>query len=114
MKKSIVKTLIITLAAGAKVAEACGKYGYCRCTMADGSINNNVTTVACQKYHTSIGLDGTRATAITTTIDSGNTAWCSQGIFDDYHTGAPINCKMRDFCKEAGATGEDSWCELKY
>ncbi|KAK2036125.1 hypothetical protein LZ31DRAFT_617772 [Colletotrichum somersetense] len=113
MKKSIVKSLIITLAAGAKVAQACAQYGYCHCTMADGSVNNTITTAACAKYYSAAGLDGTRATAITTTIDNQNKAWCSQGIFDDNQKGVVDNCEMRRHCKEAGATGEDSWCEYK-
>ncbi|KAK2055968.1 hypothetical protein LY76DRAFT_595592 [Colletotrichum caudatum] len=111
MKTSIVKALIITLAAG---AEACAQYGYCRCTMADGSINNTITTAACTNYYRAVGNEGTRATAITTTIDMVNTAWCSQGVFDDNRRGVPDNCAMRDHCKEVGATGGDSWCEFKF
>ncbi|KAK2021583.1 hypothetical protein LX32DRAFT_646310 [Colletotrichum zoysiae] len=114
MKTSITKALVITLAATVKVAKACADYSQCRCTMADGSINATITTQACALYHKAAGLDGTSGFGLTPALDDDNVVWCVDGDVDDgkRHTYVD-NCKMREFCTQAGATGNDSLCRVK-
>ncbi|EFQ36729.1 hypothetical protein CGRA01v4_12241 [Colletotrichum graminicola] len=109
MKVSIVNALTLALIAGVKVAEACSLFDNCRCTMADGSINNDITTAACASKRTAADLDGSDSTAYTITTDSSNTATCQSGFVgkDDLTLD---NCDFRERCTAAGATGSDSLC----
>ncbi|KAK2050659.1 hypothetical protein LZ31DRAFT_547947 [Colletotrichum somersetense] len=113
MKTSIIKALVITLAAAVKVAKACAKYHKCHCTMADGSTNDTITIQACDLYRKADGLDGTSAEAFTT-VSENHVRLCFGGDGDDGRRVRRVdNCKMRDFCAEAGATGNDSSCDDK-
>ncbi|KAK2025785.1 hypothetical protein LX32DRAFT_46683 [Colletotrichum zoysiae] len=114
MKTSITKALVIALAATVEVAKACAEYRRCRCTMADGSENATITTQACDLYHKAAGLDGTFGEGLTSSVGNNNVTVCLGGIADNGKRGVFVdNCKMREFCAEAGATGSDSWCEKK-
>ncbi|KAK2005428.1 hypothetical protein LZ32DRAFT_612075 [Colletotrichum eremochloae] len=112
MKTLIIKPLIVAFVAGIQV-EACAWYADCRCTMADGSIDNNITSKACATYHTNAGMDDNETTAFTTEVDGNNTTWCKAGMVDYKYTLYLDNCHMREYCTGAGATGNDSWCEKK-
>ncbi|KAK2005501.1 hypothetical protein LZ32DRAFT_612055 [Colletotrichum eremochloae] len=116
MKTSIIQALIVTLAARVQVTKACAEYLKCRCTMADGSINNNFTEQACAKVLSNTrGAAGDGATAFQPVTDGNNTAWCNYGH-------GPVlkaffyldNCGFREVCAAVGATGSDSWCEGKH
>ncbi|KAK2028641.1 hypothetical protein LX32DRAFT_392722 [Colletotrichum zoysiae] len=117
MKSSIISTIVLALAASVELAEGCAQYQRCRCQMADGSPNNNVTTLACearrQADHDGYdGADGPHSTAFLTTTDSQNTTWCNGGR-NGKRFFNPDNCLFRDACTQLGATGSDSWCEGK-
>ncbi|KAK1992895.1 hypothetical protein LX36DRAFT_674223 [Colletotrichum falcatum] len=111
MKTTIVESLIVALAAGGVVAEACALYANCRCTMVEG-VNNDITKLACDSFHNETGLEGTNSTAYTTFVDEEGVTWCQQGEIGGHMTHID-NCDMRIFCGEAGATGGDSWCKDK-
>ncbi|KAK2042048.1 hypothetical protein LZ31DRAFT_556417 [Colletotrichum somersetense] len=115
MKISILSTIVLALAASVELAEGCAKYQRCRCQMADGSPDNNVTTLACEarrKANHDHGADDPDSTAFRTNIDRQNTTWCNDGLIHEIHF-CPNNCLFREACTQLGATGSDSWCEGK-
>ncbi|KAK2052176.1 hypothetical protein LY76DRAFT_351775 [Colletotrichum caudatum] len=119
MKASSIRSLVVALVAGAGVAEACAPYHQCRCTMADGSINNTITEAACNgTLENTRGAKGDNFQAyLIGNTDSANasdttTEWCNWGF------GRKIafyldNCYFRESCARVGATGSDSWCQEK-
>ncbi|KAK2016482.1 hypothetical protein LZ32DRAFT_668766 [Colletotrichum eremochloae] len=114
MKTSIIQTLIVALAAGVQVTEACARYLQCRCTMADGSINNTITEAACTyELKNTRGAQGDGSTAFQPSTDSNGTTWCNNG-YNGKEAFFPDNCSFRDACTASGATGSDSWCQEKY
>ncbi|KAK2000211.1 hypothetical protein LX36DRAFT_654653 [Colletotrichum falcatum] len=101
----------MALAATIQAANACALYAHCRCTMAGGVIDNNMTTTACAEYRRATGVGYYLTdTAYLPTVDDHNTTWCSMGSFDANKQAVLSNCDFRSFCTWAGATGEDSWC----
>ncbi|KAK2054446.1 hypothetical protein LY76DRAFT_522539 [Colletotrichum caudatum] len=115
MKSSILSTIILALAASVELAEGCAQYERCRCQMADGSPNNNITTLACElrrEANHKNGADSPLSTAFLTNTDSQNTTWCNGGR-NGRIAFAPNNCLFREACTQLGATGSDSWCEGK-
>ncbi|KAK1964264.1 hypothetical protein LY78DRAFT_659521 [Colletotrichum sublineola] len=112
MIASIIKALIITLAASVSVTEACALYGNCRCPMAGGVINDTITEAACTMYRKATHLDDSYSTAYRIKVVD-NVAWCRQG-WDRLNQQVVLsNCDFRYFCTKAGATGNDSWCKDK-
>ncbi|KAK2022021.1 hypothetical protein LX32DRAFT_645877 [Colletotrichum zoysiae] len=119
MKASSIQSLVVALVAGAGVAEACSSYRQCRCTMADGSINNSITELACSGLNENTrGAKGDNYEAYsignTDSVNASDTTteWCNWGF------GGKIaffvdNCSFRDLCTGNGATGSDSWCQDK-
>ncbi|KAK1584981.1 uncharacterized protein LY79DRAFT_560011 [Colletotrichum navitas] len=110
MKTSIIKALIVALVAGVEVTEACAPYRRCRCTMADGSINNTITEQACtRELENTRGAKGSNSKAFQISTGDNGTEWCNWG-----HSGKTTfyidNCKFRESCAAWGATGSDSWC----
>ncbi|EFQ33019.1 hypothetical protein CGRA01v4_00500 [Colletotrichum graminicola] len=113
MKTSIIKALIVALVAGVEVAEACALYHTCRCTMADGSINNTITEQACaRELANTRGASGDNTQAYQITKDTNSTEWCNWG-FNGKTAFYVDNCSFRESCTAWGATGSDSWCEDK-
>ncbi|KAK2051256.1 hypothetical protein LY76DRAFT_651434 [Colletotrichum caudatum] len=94
----------IALLAG---ANACSTYNKCHCTNSDGTPNDNITQAVCNNsnklapkspgwpvYYES--QDSVMKCVVNTDAD-----------------GVPLdNCKFREFCTNAGATGSDSFCEV--
>ncbi|KAK2013498.1 hypothetical protein LZ32DRAFT_617615 [Colletotrichum eremochloae] len=96
-----IKALVIALVAGA--AEACAKYNRCRCTMADGAINNTITAQAKDYIHNNIsGGD------FPTVADNNNTLWIKSYYPSVGYLKGVDNCDARVACIAVGATGEDS------
>ncbi|KAK1975282.1 hypothetical protein LZ30DRAFT_738046 [Colletotrichum cereale] len=111
MKASIIQTLIVALVASVEVTEACGLFKQCRCTMADGSIPNNITETVCQtKRDTIQGANREGSTALLPSTDENNVTWCNAGKAGKTFINND-NCAFREACTAAGATGADSWCE---
>ncbi|KAK1973236.1 hypothetical protein LZ30DRAFT_611405 [Colletotrichum cereale] len=113
MKASIIQALIVALVASVEVTEACGLFRQCRCTMADGSINNTVTEIACQTERDNTqNAHGSDSTALLPSTDANNVTWCNKGRGNAGHTTINVdNCAFRETCTALGATGADSWCE---
>ncbi|KAK1974448.1 hypothetical protein LZ30DRAFT_740476 [Colletotrichum cereale] len=110
MKASITQALILALVTSVK---ACALYNQCRCTMADGSVNNTITEIACQTKHDNIqGANDLGSTAFLPTIDAENVTWCNSGRSGKIFFYVE-NCGFRETCTASGATGADSWCQGK-
>ncbi|KAK1994402.1 hypothetical protein LX36DRAFT_727429 [Colletotrichum falcatum] len=113
MKTSIINALIVALVAGVEVTEACASYRRCRCTMADRSIVNDITTQACaRELENTRGAKGPNSKAYQMTTDDSGEAWCNWGYSGKiaYYVD---NCSFRESCAAWNATGTDSWCEDK-
>ncbi|KAK2006281.1 hypothetical protein LZ32DRAFT_544351, partial [Colletotrichum eremochloae] len=104
------KSIIITLVTAVKVTKGCGVYTDCRCTMADGSINNTITADACRAWDKSVHPNSDTA-IFAAPVDHDNIAWCTKVGESLLH--AIDNCEFRKLCTAAGATGHDSWCRGK-
>ncbi|KAK2017096.1 hypothetical protein LZ32DRAFT_600724 [Colletotrichum eremochloae] len=98
----IIKALTIALVIS--TTEACSSYRQCRCTMANGAINNTITAMAAQKL-----IDKKEYSDEDTSFPiSQDGQWIQTGkdmrkckIYLD-------NCDVREACTAAGATGADS------
>ncbi|KAK1991227.1 hypothetical protein LX36DRAFT_548531, partial [Colletotrichum falcatum] len=87
----------------------CDRYNRCRCTMDDGTINNNVTEAACKslfKYLLKKHLDW----SLYKTKEKDDATWCYQYYNDHTTYFGTDNCDMRVSYSSIGATGNDSWC----
>ncbi|KAK2052621.1 hypothetical protein LY76DRAFT_325557 [Colletotrichum caudatum] len=105
MKTLIINALTAALLAG--VAQACATYDQCRCTMADNTINNNLTEKACEYLNEKAG--GNENNTLYGPRGSHDAArWCVRWEESKYIN----NCDMREACAFVNATGSDSWCEL--
>ncbi|KAK1579589.1 uncharacterized protein LY79DRAFT_672380 [Colletotrichum navitas] len=111
MKTSIINAIIVGFVAGIKVAEACGgNYDNCRCTMADGSIANEITGAACRAYNAGAKLDA-GATAYTVWAQNNEVTYCQGGTTGTGEGYVPVDsCAMLSYCVGAGATGTDASC----
>ncbi|KAK1964793.1 hypothetical protein LY78DRAFT_581693, partial [Colletotrichum sublineola] len=85
------------------------KYKQCRCTMADGAINNTITAMAAQKLMNE--TDYSRTATVFPISQDGQ--WIQTGIDMNDCKVRPDNCRVHDACTAVGATGADSWCEDK-
>ncbi|KAK1984480.1 hypothetical protein LZ30DRAFT_779777 [Colletotrichum cereale] len=108
-KTSIIQALIVALVAGVEVTEACASYRQCRCTMADGAIDNTIREMACNSQRND--TQKADSTAYFPARDGNDVMWC----WDGYRGGDHIkvdNCGFRETCAKVGATGSDSWCQF--
>ncbi|KAK1585860.1 uncharacterized protein LY79DRAFT_557444 [Colletotrichum navitas] len=107
MKTYIIQFL--TISTFAAVTMACDRYNYCRCTMADGSLNSTVTDDAC-KYLYTYSAKKHFDLSLYVTQNKDDATWCYQLVNDNPIYLGVDNCDMRVACTEVGATGSDSWC----
>ncbi|KAJ0123801.1 hypothetical protein N8I77_010761 [Diaporthe amygdali] len=95
----------ILFAAG---TQACALYQLCHCTNADGTPDDVATVTACyeqsEPHKEMIGVSGFEECHFTGSAQSGFLRLEENGL---------SNCKFREACTAAGATGEDSNCSGK-
>ncbi|KAK2007568.1 hypothetical protein LZ32DRAFT_610172 [Colletotrichum eremochloae] len=104
------KTLFIiqALAVGLVIGDDCHfSYTRCRCTMADGSINNDITG------KTALRMSITGFNGVYPTIkDKNGTEWIADYLINgnDFLLN---NCDVSKECTKEGATGADAECNKK-
>ncbi|EFQ29606.1 hypothetical protein CGRA01v4_14887 [Colletotrichum graminicola] len=98
--------LLATLLAG---ANACANYNKCHCTNADGSANDTITAVVCNNSN-KLAPSSPGWPLYSEDEDSVMKCVLNTGPHNDF-VGID-NCKFREFCTKAGATGSDSFCEV--
>ncbi|KAK1996743.1 hypothetical protein LX36DRAFT_712176 [Colletotrichum falcatum] len=105
MRSALVFLAALLLAAG---ADACATYHKCHCTNADNTANDTMTAVACNNSNM-LAPDSPGWPVYTKEQDSVLKCIINLPSITDVVT--IDNCKFREFCTAAGATGPDSWCE---
>ncbi|KAK1955926.1 hypothetical protein LY78DRAFT_593082, partial [Colletotrichum sublineola] len=86
---------------------ACAGYDMCHCTNADGTANNTITELVC---NADIKEGGPRSPLYVLEEDSIKKCAVNHTIDSTYELG---NCKVRKHCAKLGATGSNSFCEIK-
>ncbi|KAK2038088.1 hypothetical protein LZ31DRAFT_546459 [Colletotrichum somersetense] len=99
---------LATLLAG---ANACATYHKCHCTNTDGSANDTITQVVCNNSN-KLAPQSPGWPVYYENEDSVMKCIVNTGPSSDFV--AVNNCKFRDFCTNAGATGSDSSCEIPF
>ncbi|KAK1590660.1 uncharacterized protein LY79DRAFT_553654 [Colletotrichum navitas] len=96
---------LATLLAG---ANACSTYNECHCTNSDGTANDTITALVCNDSN-KLAPSSPGWPLYTEEQDSVMKCVLNPGPVNDFV--AIDNCKFREFCTKAGATGPDSVCE---
>jgi hypothetical protein len=99
--------LFLLLALGASSTSACSDFAFCHCQNSDRSFNNTATATVCGWYRPEFGQ------MVYATINHG-LGTKNQECTEVHSTWN--NCKWREHCQQAGATGDDSscWCKGDY